>query len=35
MSTILANPSPDSSTDLPEIIVQVLDLKLTGNHYTF
>ncbi|XVF49955.1 hypothetical protein PTKIN_Ptkin04bG0057800 [Pterospermum kingtungense] len=35
ISTILANPSPDSSTDLPEIIVQVLDLKLTGNRYTF
>ncbi|XVF11784.1 hypothetical protein REPUB_Repub08aG0057800 [Reevesia pubescens] len=35
ISTILANPSPDSSSDLPEIIVQVLDLKLTGNRYTF
>ncbi|KAK8686235.1 hypothetical protein V6N13_125262 [Hibiscus sabdariffa] len=35
ISTILANPSPDSSSDLPDIIVQVLDLKLTGNRYTF
>ncbi|KAB2038024.1 hypothetical protein ES319_D03G116200v1 [Gossypium barbadense] len=35
ISTILANPSPDSSSDIPEIIVQVLDLKLTGNRYTF
>ncbi|XP_022769316.1 replication protein A 70 kDa DNA-binding subunit B-like [Durio zibethinus] len=35
ISTILANPSPDSSSDLPETIVQVLDLKLTGNRYTF
>ncbi|XP_022738114.1 replication protein A 70 kDa DNA-binding subunit B-like isoform X1 [Durio zibethinus] len=35
ISMILTNPSPDSSSDLPEIIVQVLDLKLTGNRYTF
>ncbi|MBA0609045.1 hypothetical protein Godav_021176 [Gossypium davidsonii] len=35
ISTILASPSPDSSSDIPEIIVQVLDLKLTGNRYTF
>ncbi|GMI78170.1 ARABIDOPSIS THALIANA RPA70-KDA SUBUNIT B, RPA70-kDa subunit B, Replication Protein A 1B [Hibiscus trionum] len=35
ISMILANPSPDSSSDLPDIIVQVLDLKLTGNRYTF
>ncbi|KAH1114828.1 hypothetical protein J1N35_008206 [Gossypium stocksii] len=35
ISTILANPSPDSSSDIPEIVVQVLDLKLTGNRYTF
>ncbi|CAN4088363.1 unnamed protein product [Withania somnifera] len=34
ISTILANPSPDSS-DLPEIIVQVVDLKATGNRYMF
>lgn len=33
VSTILANPCPDSSTDLPEIIVQVLDLKPTGTKY--
>ena len=31
--TILANPSPESSSDLPEIVVQVLDLKPTGNRY--
>ncbi|KAE8711819.1 Replication protein A 70 kDa DNA-binding subunit B [Hibiscus syriacus] len=35
ISTILANPSPDSSSDPAEIVVQVLDLKLTGNRYTF
>ncbi|GLT25193.1 hypothetical protein SLA2020_003380 [Shorea laevis] len=35
VSLILANPSPDSSSDLPEIVVQVLDLKLMGNRYTF
>ncbi|GKV35510.1 hypothetical protein SLEP1_g43768 [Rubroshorea leprosula] len=35
VSLILANPSPDSSSDIPEIIVQVLDLKLMGNRYTF
>nr|KJB19416.1 hypothetical protein B456_003G101500 [Gossypium raimondii] len=35
ISTILANPSPDSSSYIPEIVVQVLDLKLTGNRYTF
>ncbi|XP_016467709.1 replication protein A 70 kDa DNA-binding subunit B-like [Nicotiana tabacum] len=35
VSTILANPSPDSSSDLPEIIVQVVDLKPTGNRYMF
>ncbi|XP_009595034.1 replication protein A 70 kDa DNA-binding subunit B [Nicotiana tomentosiformis] len=35
ISTILANPSPDSSSDLPEIIVQVVDLKPTGNRYMF
>lgn len=32
ISTILSNPSPDSSADIPEIIVQVLDLKPTGNN---
>ncbi|XP_007037579.2 PREDICTED: replication protein A 70 kDa DNA-binding subunit B [Theobroma cacao] len=35
ISTILANPSPDSASGLLEIVVQVLDLKLTGNRYTF
>ncbi|GLT25192.1 hypothetical protein SLA2020_003370 [Shorea laevis] len=35
VSLILANPSPDSSSDVSEIIVQVLDLKLMGNRYTF
>ncbi|KAK4362300.1 hypothetical protein RND71_017541 [Anisodus tanguticus] len=35
ISIILANPSPDSSSDLPEIIVQVVDLKPTGNRYMF
>ncbi|KAL0415942.1 UNVERIFIED_CONTAM: Replication protein A DNA-binding subunit B [Sesamum latifolium] len=35
ISFILANPCPDSSSDLPEIIVQVLDLKPTGNTYMF
>ncbi|WOH03440.1 hypothetical protein DCAR_0622838 [Daucus carota subsp. sativus] len=32
ISKMMANPSPDSSSDdYPEIVVQVLDLKLTGN----
>ncbi|KAL8111128.1 replication protein A 70 kDa DNA-binding subunit B-like [Apium graveolens] len=32
ISKIMANPSPDSSSDdFPLIVVQVLDLKLTGN----
>ncbi|KAK4436969.1 Replication protein A DNA-binding subunit B [Sesamum alatum] len=35
ISFILSNPCPDSSSDLPEIIVQVLDLKPTGNKYMF
>ncbi|KAL2243020.1 replication protein A 70 kDa DNA-binding subunit B [Sesamum indicum] len=35
ISFILENPYPDSSSDLPEIIVQVLDLKPTGNKYMF
>jgi replication factor A1 len=30
ISTILANPSPESSADVPEIVVQVVDLKATG-----
>ncbi|KAL7616788.1 hypothetical protein Lser_V15G00562 [Lactuca serriola] len=35
ISVILSNPTPDSSADLPELIVQVLDLKAAGNRYTF
>ncbi|RYR31757.1 hypothetical protein S83_036114 [Arachis hypogaea] len=35
ISTLLANPTPDSSSDLPEIVVQVLDLKQSGNRYMF
>ncbi|KAG5056551.1 hypothetical protein AAZX31_05G019900 [Glycine max] len=35
VSTLLANPSPDSTSDLPDIVVQVLDLKATGNKYMF
>ncbi|KAL4559327.1 hypothetical protein LXL04_031465 [Taraxacum kok-saghyz] len=35
ISVILSNPTPDSSTDLPEIVVQVLDMKAAGNRYTF
>ncbi|XP_075660812.1 replication protein A 70 kDa DNA-binding subunit B [Castanea sativa] len=30
ISTILANPSPESSSDVPDIVVQVIDLKATG-----
>ncbi|KAL8232602.1 hypothetical protein R6Q57_002380 [Mikania cordata] len=33
--SIMSNPNPDSSTDLPEIVVQVLDIKSAGNRYTF
>ncbi|XP_031119723.1 replication protein A 70 kDa DNA-binding subunit B [Ipomoea triloba] len=32
---ILANPSPGSGSDLPELIVQVVDLKPAGNRYMF
>ncbi|KAJ9677604.1 hypothetical protein PVL29_022537 [Vitis rotundifolia] len=35
ISTILSNPSPDSSSELPEIIVQVIDLTPIGNRYKF
>ncbi|KAK6148622.1 hypothetical protein DH2020_019534 [Rehmannia glutinosa] len=35
ISIILANPCPDSSSDLPEIVVQVVDLKPTGTKYMF
>lgn len=34
ISTILSIPAPDSSSALPDIVVQVLDLKPTGNRYT-
>ncbi|KAB1216835.1 Replication protein A 70 kDa DNA-binding subunit B [Morella rubra] len=30
ISTILSNPSPESSSEVPEIVVQVVDLKATG-----
>ncbi|XP_050376905.1 replication protein A 70 kDa DNA-binding subunit B [Argentina anserina] len=33
--TLLANPSPDGSNPIPEIVVQVLDLKTIGNRYKF
>ncbi|XP_006280119.2 replication protein A 70 kDa DNA-binding subunit D [Capsella rubella] len=35
ISTVLSNPSFDSSSDRPEIVVQVVDLKPIGNRYTF
>ncbi|KAJ6795411.1 replication protein A 70 kDa DNA-binding subunit B [Iris pallida] len=34
ISTLLANPSPDSSSELPEIVVQVVDLKPIGSSTT-
>ncbi|WOL17668.1 replication protein A 70 kDa DNA-binding subunit B-like [Canna indica] len=34
ISTILANPSPDSSSDIPELVVQVVDLKPIGSSST-
>ncbi|GMP33288.1 LOW QUALITY PROTEIN: hypothetical protein CsSME_00006680 [Camellia sinensis var. sinensis] len=34
ISSLLANPSP-SSSQVPEIVVQVLDLKSTGSKYMF
>ncbi|XP_040988573.1 replication protein A 70 kDa DNA-binding subunit B [Juglans microcarpa x Juglans regia] len=30
VSTILSNPSPESSSDVPDLVVQVVDLKATG-----
>ncbi|KAK6921000.1 Replication protein A, OB domain [Dillenia turbinata] len=30
ISTILKNPSPDSSSDVPDLVVQILDLKPVG-----
>ncbi|XP_028059142.1 replication protein A 70 kDa DNA-binding subunit B-like isoform X1 [Camellia sinensis] len=35
ISSLLANPSPESSSQVPEIVVQVLDLKSTGSKYMF
>ncbi|XP_057952640.1 replication protein A 70 kDa DNA-binding subunit B [Malania oleifera] len=35
IDTILANPSPDSPSGLPEIVVQVLDLQPKGNRFMF
>ncbi|KAL6649484.1 hypothetical protein ACP70R_013708 [Stipagrostis hirtigluma subsp. patula] len=34
VSLILANPSPDSAADLPELVVQVVDLKPIGTRFT-
>lgn len=33
ISKIIANPSPDSSADLPDLVLQVLDLKSVGNRF--
>ncbi|CAL0307179.1 unnamed protein product [Lupinus luteus] len=35
ISALLSNPSPDSSSDLPHIVLQVLDLKPSGNRFMF
>nr|XP_043636606.1 replication protein A 70 kDa DNA-binding subunit B [Erigeron canadensis] len=35
IETILSNPNPESTANLPEIVVQVLDIKSAGNRYTF
>ncbi|KAL5064895.1 hypothetical protein RYX36_026632 [Vicia faba] len=35
ISTLFANPSPASSSDVPDIVVQVLDLHPSGNRYMF
>ncbi|KAA8541041.1 hypothetical protein F0562_025004 [Nyssa sinensis] len=35
ISIILSNPSPDCSSEIPEIVVQVVDLKPAGNRYMF
>uniref|UniRef100_A0A803MA53 Replication factor-A protein 1 N-terminal domain-containing protein n=1 Tax=Chenopodium quinoa TaxID=63459 RepID=A0A803MA53_CHEQI len=32
---IIANPSPDSSKDLPDLVVQVIDLKAVDNRFMF
>ncbi|XP_039116942.1 replication protein A 70 kDa DNA-binding subunit B-like [Dioscorea cayenensis subsp. rotundata] len=34
ISMLLANPSPDSSSEIPEIVVQVVDLKPIGSSTT-
>ena len=33
ISKIMANPCPDSSSDVPDLVVQVLDLKPVGNRF--
>ncbi|XP_021761491.1 replication protein A 70 kDa DNA-binding subunit B-like [Chenopodium quinoa] len=35
ISKIIASPSPDSSEDLPDLVVQVIDLKAVGNRFMF
>ncbi|XP_057517319.1 replication protein A 70 kDa DNA-binding subunit B-like [Amaranthus tricolor] len=35
ISKILANPSPDSCVDLPDLVIQVIDLKSVGNRFMF
>lgn len=35
ISTLIANPSPDSSSEGPEIVVQILDLKPLGSKHSF
>ncbi|KAL2935356.1 Replication protein A 70 kDa DNA-binding subunit B [Bienertia sinuspersici] len=35
ISKIITNPSPDSSVDLPDLVVQVIDLKAVGNRFMF
>lgn len=34
VATLLANPNPDSGSDLPEIVLQVVDLRPLGNSST-
>ncbi|EMS53693.1 Replication protein A 70 kDa DNA-binding subunit [Triticum urartu] len=35
VALILSNPTPESPDDVPEIVVQVLDLKPIGSRFTF
>ncbi|GAB2209289.1 hypothetical protein Droror1_Dr00026499 [Drosera rotundifolia] len=35
VSTILANPSPDSSMEIPDLVVQVVDLRAVGSRFMF